>query len=268
MQRTHAPVHHTLFLFLSLPLYSDSLFSVPPRPTPLPPFNSRAASLLASFSVLLLNHSRSVASLGRSPFPFLSLARLLTRSFVATAVASDTVSNGSGGHTILRLNSTDTAAQRRSFSSYSFPLSLSFSSFSSFSSATSSSRLSLFLAPSPLSPLLLTTRRRTLFFFSPRIRAAILTIIRSFSYEKVLCEGLRPRSHDGKCRLCQAVNLLWKCNGTMVEERVRGHPGAPSDDHRCLRKRIERRREDREETSRESTLQKRFFYFRSNENVG
>lgn len=38
----------------------------------------------------------------------------------ATAVASDSVSNGSGGHTILRLNSTDTAAQLRSFSSYSF----------------------------------------------------------------------------------------------------------------------------------------------------
>lgn len=165
MQRTHAPVHHTLSFsfsrFLSIRLsFLRSTASYSPSP-----FNSRAASLLASFSVLLLNHSRSVASLGRSPFPFLSLARLLTRSFVATAVASDTVSNGSGGHTILRLNSTDTAAQRRSFSSYSFPLSLSFSSFSSFSSANSSSRLSLFLAPSPLSPLLLTTRRRTLFFF-------------------------------------------------------------------------------------------------------
>lgn len=133
--------------FLSIRL---SLFSVPPRPTPPSPFNSRASRFfLASFSVLLLNHSRSVASLsGRSPFPFLSLARLLTRSFVATAVASDTVSNGSGGHTILRLNSTDTAAQRRSFSSYSFPLSLSFSSFSSFSSATSSS-FSLSCSPPP-----------------------------------------------------------------------------------------------------------------------
>lgn len=165
MQRTHAPVHHTLSFsfsrFLSIRLsFLRSTASYSPSP-----FNSRAASLLASFSVLLLNHSRSVASLGRSPFPFLSLTRLLTRSFVATAVASDTVSNGSGGHTILRLNSTDTAAQRRSFSSYSFPLSLSFSSFSSFS--TSSSRLSLFLAPSPLSSLLLTTRRRTLFFFFP-----------------------------------------------------------------------------------------------------
>lgn len=62
-------------------------------------------------------------SLGRSPFPFLSLT---TRSLaVATAVASDTVSNGSGGHTILRLNSTDTAAQQRLFSSYSFLRSLS-----------------------------------------------------------------------------------------------------------------------------------------------
>ena len=46
----------------------------------------------------------------------------------ATAVASDDgVSNGSGGHTILRLNSTDTAAQLRSFSSYSLSLSFSFS---------------------------------------------------------------------------------------------------------------------------------------------
>lgn len=46
-------------------------------------------------------------------FPF-------SRTGTATAVASDSVSNGSGGHTILRLNSTDTAAQLRSFSSYSF----------------------------------------------------------------------------------------------------------------------------------------------------
>lgn len=260
MQRTHAPVHHTLSFsfsrFLSIRLsFLRSTASYSPSP-----FNSRAASLLASFSVLLLNHSRSVASLSVGPrFPFSRSLRLLTRSFVATAVASDTVSNGSGGHTILRLNSTDTAAQRRSFSSYSFP---SFSIFlflllflhlllSSFSLSCS---LPPFAAPSDHTP-------PYSFFFFPRIRAAILTIIRSFSYEKVLREGLRPRSHDGKCRLCQAVNLLWKCNGTMVEERVRGHPGAPSDDHRCLRKRIERRREDREETSRESTLQKRFFLF-------
>lgn len=57
-------------------------------------------------------------------FPF-------SRTGTATAVASDSVSNGSGGHTILRLNSTDTAAQLRSFSSYSFFflfLSLSFCS--------------------------------------------------------------------------------------------------------------------------------------------
>lgn len=62
-------------------------------------------------------------------FPF-------SRTGTATAVASDSVSNGSGGHTILRLNSTDTAAQLRSFSSYSFFflfLSLSFCSITTLS---------------------------------------------------------------------------------------------------------------------------------------
>lgn len=123
----------------------------------------RVFSCLSPF--FYFNHSRSVSfSLSRSLFPFLSLT---TRSLaVATAVASDTVSNGSGGHTILRLNSTDTAAQRRLFSSHSFLLSLS---------SPPPLLLCLFL------PLLFLITRHAFFFL--RTRATILTIIRSFVRE-------------------------------------------------------------------------------------
>lgn len=73
--------------------------------------------------------------------PSVLVSLSLARSLVATAVASDTVSNGSGGHTILRLNSTDTAVQRRLLS-YSFHPPLYLSTFFSFS---------LFLSSAPFS---------------------------------------------------------------------------------------------------------------------
>lgn len=94
-------------------------------------------------------------SLFLHPVPSLSLAGGIVRALSATAVASDSVSNGSGGHTILRLNSTDTAAQLRSFSSYSLSLSLLlfFSSmYSRLSSHSLSPSLSLFLGSVCLSP--------------------------------------------------------------------------------------------------------------------
>lgn len=55
---------------------------------------------------------------------------------------------------------------------------------------------------------------------------------------------VRLGSHDEKCRLYQAVNLLWKCRETMIlEERVRtpsSHRRRQAHGRSCLRKHIER----------------------------
>lgn len=124
------------FLRLFIPPYSPPSFFNPPAVSFSRPLSFFFLITLAPPSVLVS----------------LSLAR----SLVAT-VASDTVSNGSGGHTILRLNSTDTAVQRRLLS-YSFhpPLYLSTSfSFSLF--------LSLLLSSAPFSASFSSDRTPSLF---------------------------------------------------------------------------------------------------------
>lgn len=97
----HAPVHRGISPLSPFPVHTSFA----------PSFFLSLFLCLASF-----RHATSPSLLSRC----LSLARSRARS--ATVVASDSVSNGSGGHTILRLNSTDTAAQLRSFSSYSLSL--------------------------------------------------------------------------------------------------------------------------------------------------